>query len=126
MEDYIKEFNAISIDFMKQTEKITGKSYINQFKLIISLNNIMAIDMYIKNILPYKRYIYNKDERFFINMDIDNSYMNYFTDINTLKKKFKQLDSETKKNIWEYIQALTILADDFNKKTCRYTYSSNN
>jgi hypothetical protein len=75
----------------------------------------MAIEMYIKNILPYKNYIYNRDERFFINMDINNSYMDYFTDISILKKKFKQLDNETKNNIWEYIQALTILAEDLYK-----------
>ena len=111
----INQFNTISVDFIKQTEKITGKSYINQFRLITSFNNIMAIEMYIKNILPYKRYIYNKDERFFINMDINNSYMDYFTDISILKKKFKQLDNETKNNIWEYIQALTLLADDLHK-----------
>ncbi len=111
----INQFNTISLDFIKQTENITGKSYINQFKLITSFNNIMPIEMYIKNILPYKRYIYNKDERFFINMDINNLYMDYFTDISILKKKFKQLDNQTKNNIWEYIQALTILAEDLHK-----------
>jgi hypothetical protein len=112
MNNIIKQFNDISLEFMKQTEKITGKSYIIQFKLMISLNSIMAIDMYIRNILPYKKSIYNKDERFFINMDIDNSYMNYFSDILTLKKIFKQLDKDTKNNIWEYIQALTLLAEE--------------
>jgi hypothetical protein len=112
MNNIIKQFNDISLEFMKQTEKITGKSYIIQFKLMISLNSIMAIDMYIRNILPYKKFIYNKDERFFINMDIDNSYMNYFSDILTLKKIFKQLDKDTKNNIWEYIQALTLLAEE--------------
>ena len=108
----INQFNNITLDFIKQTEKITGKSYSCQFKLLISINNIIAIDMYIKKILPYKKYIYNKDERFFINMDIDN--MSYFTDIIALKKVFKGLDRETKNNIWEYIQALTILADEKN------------
>lgn len=113
----INQFNIISLDFMKQTEKITGKSYINQFRLATGFNNMIAIEMYIKNILPYKHYIYKKDERFFINMNVNNSYMNYFTDINILKEKFTQLDTETKNNIWEYIQALTILADDLHEIT---------
>lgn len=110
--DIIKKFNDITLDFMKQTETITGTSYSIQFRLMISLNSIMAIDMYIENILPYKRYIYNKDERFFINMKINESYMKYFTDILKIKEIFKELDVETKNNIWEYIQALTILAEE--------------
>ena len=110
----INQFNTISLDFIKQTEKITGKSYINQFRLITSFNNIMPIEMYIKNILPYKRYIYNKDERFFINMNVDNMY--YFSDIIRIKNVFKHLDKDTKNNIWEYIQALTILAEQKHNK----------
>ena len=121
--DIIKQFNDISIDFMKQTEKITGTSYIIQFRLMTMLNSIIAIDMYIKNILPYKDYIYNKDERFFINMNINESYMNYFTDILKLKTIFTELDHETKNNIWEYIQALTILAEE--KYKSNYLYNGN-
>ncbi len=108
----ITQFNNISLEFIKQTEKLTSKQYSIQFKLLMSVNSLLPIEMYTKNILPYKKYIYNKDERFFINMDIDNSYMSYFTDILTLKKIFKGLDKETKNNIWEYIQALTILAEE--------------
>jgi len=116
MTNIIKQFNDISIEFMKQTEQITGTSYINQFKLMTRLNSLIAIDMYIKKILPYKYYIYNKDERFFINMDIDNSYMAYFTDIIEIKYIFKKLDKDTKNNIWEYIQALTLLAEEKSNK----------
>ena len=116
MNNIIKQFNDISIDFMKQTEKITGTSYITQFKLMTSLNSIIAIDMYIRNILPYKRYIYNKDEQFFINMNVDNMY--YFSDIIRIKNIFKHLDKDTKNNIWEYIQALTILAEQKHNNIC--------
>jgi hypothetical protein len=112
MNNIIKQFNDISLEFMKQSEKITGSSYTYQFKLMTKINSLIAIDMYIKNILPYKNYIYNKDERFFINMDIETSYMAYLTDIIQIKKIFKQLDKETKNNIWEYIQALTLLAEE--------------
>ena len=119
MNDIIKKFNDITLEFMKQTETITGTSYIIQFKIMISLNSIMAIDMYIENILPYKRYIYNKDERFFINMKINESYMKYFSDILKIKEIFKELDKETKNNIWEYIQALTILAEEKYNYLCK-------
>ncbi len=111
MTDIIKQFNDISLEFMKQTEKITGDSYIIQFTLLTKINSVAAIDMYIRNVLKYKNYIYNKDERFFINMDIDNSYVKYFATIIKIKSIFTDLDRETKNNIWDYIQALTYLAE---------------
>lgn len=111
-QNLIKQFNDTLLKFMEQTELLTGSSYITQFKLLTSLNSFMAIDMYIRNILPYKHYIFNKNEQFFINVNIDESYMAYFCDITKLKQIFMQLDTKTKNNIWEYIQALTILADD--------------
>ena len=108
----IAQFNDITFEFIKQTEQITGKYYSMNFKLLTTFNNLIPIEMYIKNILPYKEYIYKKDEKFFIKMNINNT--GYFEDIIAIKNIYENLDKKTKNNIWEYIQALTILADECN------------
>ena len=117
MSDIIKKFNEISLDFIKQTEQITGTSYVTKFKMITAVNCATPINIYIENILEYKELIYNKDDDFFININFNNSYMNYFTDFPKMKKIFHTLDNATKEGIWDYMQALTYLAENrYNNK----------
>ncbi len=112
MSDIIKKFNEISLDFIKQTENITGTSYVTKFKMITAVNSAKPINIYMENILEHKELIYNKDKSFFIDVNFNNAYMNYFTDFPKMKEIFHTLDEETQNGIWDYLQALTYLAEN--------------
>ena len=79
MNNIVKEFNKISIDFLEQTSQIAGKKYLCKFKLITGINNMYAIDRFIKNVLPYREYINTRDESFFLNTRVKKFTLEYST-----------------------------------------------
>ncbi len=109
MNNIVKEFNKISIDFLEQTSQIAGKKYLSKFKFVTGINNMYAIDRFIKNVLPYKNYINAKDEAFFLNKDVDKEFTE---DIAWIKETYFKLDSESKDNVWNIVTALVLLAEE--------------
>jgi hypothetical protein len=109
MNNIVKEFNKISIDFLEQTSQIAGKKYLSKFKFITGINNMYAIDRFIKNVLPYKHFINAKDEAFFLNKDVDNEFAE---DIVWIKETYFKLDNESKDNVWNIVTALVLLAEE--------------
>ncbi len=109
MNNIVKEFNKISIDFLEQTSQIAGKKYLNKFKFITGINNMYAIDRFIKNVLPYKHFITAKDEEFFINKDVDSEFAE---DIAWIKETYFTLDELSKDNVWNIVTALVLLAEE--------------
>jgi hypothetical protein len=112
MNDIIKKFNEISIDFLTQTTDLVGKTYLYKYKLMHKVNKIYAIDMFILKILPFKNRILDKDETFFINKDIDSDYSNYIEDFICMKQIYNKMDKESKENIWDIVLALVFLAEE--------------
>ncbi len=114
MNDIIKQFNEISIDFLTQTSEIVGSSYLYKFKLITKVNSIFAIDLFIQRVIPHKKKIVERDETFFMNrtMGSDDPYSDYMDDIIGIKKIYHTLDTESKNNIWEIVLALLYLAEE--------------
>jgi hypothetical protein len=117
MNDIIKEFNKISIDFLNQTSALTGPSYLYKFKLLTKVNSIFAIDMFIQKVLPFKNKILDRDESFFMTNDFE-SNSDYIGDIIGIKNIYHTLDQSSKENIWEIILALVYLAEE------RYIYQN--
>ncbi len=115
MNTIIKQFNEISTDFLSQTSSIVGNTYLYKYKLMTKVNCVYAIDLFIKNVLPFKNRIINRDETFFINKSIDN----YMDDIIGIKQIYHKLDYESKNNIWEIVLALVYLAEE------RYNLTNN-
>jgi hypothetical protein len=109
MNNIIKEFNEISIDFLSQTSSLVGSSYLYKFKLMTRVNSIFAIDLFIQRVLPFKNKIIEKDETFFLNKNVDDDYMD---DVIGIKKIYHTLDMQSKENIWEIILALVYLAEE--------------
>ncbi len=109
MNNIVKEFNKISIDFLEQTSQIAGKNYLSKFKFITGINNMYAIDRFIKNVLPYKDYINAKDEQFFLHKNIDSEFTE---DIAWIKEAYFTLDDISKDNIWNIVTALVLLAEE--------------
>lgn len=112
MNDIIKKFNEISIDFLTQTTNLVGKNYLYKYKLMHKVNKIYGIDMFIQKILPFKNKILDKDETFFINKEIDSDYSNYMEDFICMKQIYNKMDQESKENIWDIVLALVFLAEE--------------
>jgi hypothetical protein len=110
MNNIIKEFNEISLDFLSQTSALVGYIYFYKFKLMTKVNCLFAIDLFIQKVLPYKQQIMSKDETFFINKSTDMT--DYMNDIIGIKQIYHTLDNKSKENIWEILLALTYLAEE--------------
>ena len=112
MNEIIKKFNEISIDFLTQTSKIVGTKYLFKFKLVTTVNSVYAIDVFIRRILPHKNQIHTRDEQFFLEKSNDDEFNEYINDITGIKSIYYTLDDESKKSIWEILSALLYLAEE--------------
>lgn len=72
-----------------------------------------------KYIKIYHKKILDKDDDFFLNNNFDKHYQekanedvkNIENIINNLKKYWKDMDKDSKENIWKYLQVLVVLND---------------
>ncbi len=112
MNNIIKDFNQISVDFLEQTSKIAGIKYLTKFKLMTRINSVYAIDRFIVNVLPYKQFIIDKDELFFLNKEVSEDFVK---DVEWIKDVYFQLDDASKENIWNIVLALVCLAEERKK-----------
>ena len=110
MNNIIKEFNDISIDFLTQTSSLVGSSYLYKFKLMTRFNSMFAIDLFIERVLPFKNKIVQKDETFFLNKNLDTD--DYMDDVIGIKQIYHTLDKQSKENIWDIVLALVYLAEE--------------
>jgi hypothetical protein len=117
MNNIIKEFNQISIDFLEQTSKLAGKKFLTKFKLMTGVNSVYAIDRFIVNVLPYKQFIIDKDELFFLNKEVSDEFIK---DVEWIKEVYFQLDSDSKDNIWNIVLALVCLAEERKKMSSKF------
>jgi hypothetical protein len=123
----IKQFNLIVEDLLKQTTYLLGNKYLFNFKTLIQFNAVQPIEKFTIFLYPYKDHIMNKDIDFFINSDIEFSGYNNINinDIIDLKKIFKNIDDESKDNIWEILQALVLLCEEKYKSKSASTKKKN-
>ncbi len=109
MSKIIDNFNEITLDFLNQMSPLTGKTYYYKYLLAIKFNSSYGIDSFIENGLQFKNKILTRDDRFFLNHDINNDYIN---DIIGIKEIYHTLDHKSKKSIWEILSALVYLAEE--------------
>jgi len=122
MNNIIKEFNEISIDFLTQTSSLVGSSYLYKFKLMTRFNSIFAIDLFIQRVLPLKNKIIERDESFFLTKNVDDDYMD---DIIGIKQVYHTLDRQSKENIWDMVLALVYLAEERYINNNTFMYANN-
>jgi len=81
----------------------------------------MPIQEFSKNALPYKNQIMTEDETYFTNTsnhdDKINGDLNTLNEILRLKDIYERLDADSRKEVWSYFQALTILSEEYMKLT---------
>ena len=114
----VKDFNTILETLIQQMTPSIGNSYHPLFKKLIKYNAIAPIRTFGEYAFPWKEHIENRDEDFFLNKSLvedatdDN---NALTQIFQLQDVWKNLDDESKENLWCMTEALLAMAEEYHK-----------
>lgn len=113
----IKDFNEILDSFLVQISPLIGTTYHYQFQQIIKYNSILPIEQFLIYAIPLRDKILNRDETYFSNNDnhVDKVGNNADTlnEILRLQKIYSQLDKESQSNLWDILQAMLILGEEY-------------
>jgi len=123
--EIIKSFNLILSDFLKQVAPIIGTSYHHSFTQLIKINSVDPIknfSYYVYNPeRPLVQYIESRNETYFENTDNHKTHIDEVTnpentlmEIIRLQNIYSQLNSESKENVWDILQALLQLCKEYN------------
>lgn len=113
----VADFNKILQMFLDQVESHIGSTYHFMITQYISLCGDSPIEQFLVYALPLREKIMTRDESYF--NDCSN-YKDQIQDDNTLithivkmQSIYKDLDAESKSSIWDIIQALLILGEEY-------------
>jgi len=121
----IKDFNNILESFLLQTSELVGTTYYVYYKKIIKVNSLIAIENGIQYMLPHREKIFCKDETYFDDDDTLVEKINttpilknistdqILNEIFKLKNIYYKLNDTSKENIWNILQALTLLMIEY-------------
>lgn len=113
----IKCFNEIVSSLLIQLSPIIGSTYHMRFNMIIKANCLKPIQQFIKTGIPVREKILNKDETYFEEKDrldeIKNVNEMNMNEILQLRNIYINLDSVSKSNVWDFMTALLIIAEEY-------------
>lgn len=112
----VKDFNQLLEVLIQQVAPMTGKNYHFLFKNLIKMNAMLPIQTFNEYAFEWKKQIENKDDSFFLNDNVisgttDNQEV--ITEIFQLRNVWTSLDDNSKKNLWEIVQALLMLGENY-------------
>jgi hypothetical protein len=127
--DKIKIFNTIVESFLSQISVTVGTTYYTYFKRMIKINSLIAIDNAVIYMIPLKDKIFNEDETYFTNEDLNtiNTDPNIDEILKTnnmnndiliqemfrLKDIYYKFDEKSKKEIWKILKTLVQLSIEY-------------
>ena len=134
--EQIKDFNTILSSFLVQVSPLIGTTYSYHFNHIIEHNAGLPIEQFLVYALPYRDQILNRDEKYFdqksktnnddivttvssqINeygniINITSANLDVLDEILRLKNIYFTLDNESKTNLWDILQAMLQLSEEF-------------
>lgn len=114
--EIIKQFNEILDSFLIQISSLVGTTYHYQFQKIIQVNSLLPIEQFLVYALPMRDKIINRDETYFNNNDnhkdnIDSKIT--LNEIIRLQGIYSKIDSISKSNLWDIMQALLFLGEEY-------------
>lgn len=113
----IKQFNEILDSFLIQISSLVGTSYHYHFQQIIKVNSILPVEQFLVYALPMREKILNRDETYFTNNDNHKDTIGdceaTLNEIIRLQGIYSQLDTTSKSNLWDILQALLILGEEY-------------
>lgn len=122
--EIIKSFNAILGNFLIQVTPIIGTTYNYYFNKIITTNALLPIQYFINYVhnseKPLTTYIESRDENYFTNTDDHKNHLvesiyaeTALMEIIRLRGIYSQLSDESKNNVWNILQALLQLSNEY-------------
>lgn len=120
----VKDFNSLLEALIQQVSPLTGNSYHFLFKNLIRFNAILPIQTFNEHVHKWEKQIEERDEAFFLNTDnVKNAANEVGHDISDnetvlneifhLQGVWNNLDKDSKDNLWEMLQALKMLGDQY-------------
>lgn len=113
----IKSFNEILDFFLIQISPSIGTTYHYKFQQIIKINSILPIEQFLIHVIPVRDKILNRDETYFTNNENHKDKIgedeNTLNEIIRLQGIYNQLDKQSKTNVWDILQALLILSEEY-------------
>ena len=125
----ISQFNEILNSFLIQIVPVVGSTYYNNIQTIIKFNSALPIENFLYYAIECREKIMNRDESYFIDKEV--AISNVTTRVDKLDEIFKlqniysQLDKTSKDNVWDILQALLILGEDYIKIKYSHSYEKN-
>jgi hypothetical protein len=130
MTNYIKEFNGQIEDFLEYIVLICPKdeksikSKMSKYKTLFSttkkINKTLVIDNFILNLLCYEEQINSRDEKFFLNLNIDDNIKDndkLVVQLTQLKTIWHKIDDDNRNKVFDYLIVITYWARQyFNEK----------
>lgn len=134
--EQIKDFNTILSSFLVQVSPLIGTTYNYHFDHIIKHNAGLPIEQFLVYALPYRDQILNRDESYFDHktktnnddivlsvesqlnqygdiINISSANMDVLDEILRLKNIYYSLDPDSKTNLWDILQAMLQLSEEF-------------
>ena len=120
----VKDFNSLLEALIQQVAPLTGNSYHFLFKNLIKFNALLPIQSFNKHAYKWKEQIDNRDESFFLDTENVKKAANevghdiseneeILDHIFHLQGVWNKLDKDSKNNLWEMLQALQMLGDQY-------------
>lgn len=114
----ILRFNKTINKFLEELQKILPNEkditiFQSQIDVALMFDETKVLKSFIQFVLPYKKQILEKDEKFFLgnNVEIEKDYMSQAIHLTDLWKN--KLSDNNKIIVWKYFQVLTILAEKY-------------
>jgi hypothetical protein len=117
----ISQFNEILSSFLVQIIPIVGSTYYNTIQTIIRCNSSLPIDNFLVYAIECREKIMNRDESYFCDKSVVTTVVgedvkkDQLDEIFRLQNIYGVLDKESKDNVWDILQALLILGEDYIK-----------
>ena len=134
--EQIKDFNVILSSFLVQVSPRIGTTYNHHFNKVIEYNAALPIEQFLVYALPYREHILTRNEIYFdqksqtnnddivstvssqINeygnvINVSSANMNVLDEILRLKSIYYSLDDNSKTNLWDILQAMLQLSEEY-------------
>ncbi len=124
----IIQFNEILSSFLIQITPLVGSTYHNNIQKIVKYNSALPIENFLYYAIEYREKILARDDTYFFNDDVIISGIvreDKLDEIFQLKNIYIYLDQTSKDNVWDILQALLILGEDYIKIKYNQKYEKN-
>ena len=134
--EIVKDFNNILSSFLVQVSGLIGTTYSYHLTKVIEYNAVIPIEQFLVCAIPYRDQILNRDETYFnqnssdykddiiqkvstqINeygdvININSNNMTVLDEILRLKNIYYSLDADSQKNLWDILQAMLQLSEEY-------------